>query len=155
MNLVPMNLGWLVLTLTAGMLIPAQAAINARMRTHVVSPFYSAMINFLVGFLALIIITALLALLRMQPGDWRGAVAAPWWAWCGGLIGVTMVITGVLVVPKMGAAFFTAAIIFGQLTGAMLLDHYGLFGLPQRILSPSRVVGVLFLLLGIWFVQRR
>ncbi len=150
-----MKTGWLALTLLAGMLIPAQAAINARMRVHVSSPFYSALINFMVGFMALVMITLLLTVLRTQAGDWRGALAAPWWAWCGGLIGVTMVITGVLVVPRMGAAFFTVAIIIGQLAGAMVLDHYGLFGLPQRVVTWSRLAGVLFLLLGIWFVQRR
>jgi transporter family-2 protein len=66
-----------------------------------------------------------------------------------------MVISGVLVVPKMGAAFFSVAIIVGQMAGALILDHYGLFGLPQRLVTPSRVVGVLFLLFGIWFVQRK
>ncbi|MEY4167213.1 MAG: DMT family transporter [Blastocatellia bacterium] len=149
-----MKTGWLAFTLLAGMLIPAQAAINSKMRTYVLSPFYSAMINFMVGFLALIIITLLLVW-RGQRGDWAAAIEAPWWAWCGGLIGVTMVISGVLVVPKMGAAFFSVAIIVGQLFGALVLDHYGLFGLPQRLVTPSRVFGVVFLLLGIWFVQRR
>ncbi|MFM8395402.1 MAG: DMT family transporter [Acidobacteriota bacterium] len=41
------------------------------------------------------------------------------------------------------------------MAGALILDHYGLFGLPQRLVTPSRVFGVLFLLLGIWFVQRK
>ncbi len=150
-----MKIGWLAFTLLAGMLIPAQAAINAKMRTYVVSPFYSAMINFMVGLLALITITSLLGWLRLQPGTWRGAVAAPWWAWCGGFIGVIMVISGVLVVPKMGAAFFSVAIIVGQMAGALILDHYGLFGLPTRLVTPSRIFGILFLLLGIWFVQRK
>jgi bacterial/archaeal transporter family-2 protein len=150
-----MKIGWLAITILAGMLIPAQAAINAKMRTFVLSPFYSAMINFMVGFLALITITTLLGWFRLQPGEWRGALSAPWWAWCGGFIGVIMVISGVLVVPKMGAAFFSVAIIVGQLAGALVLDHYGLFGLPQRLVTPSRIFGVLFLLLGIWFVQRK
>jgi 3-isopropylmalate/(R)-2-methylmalate dehydratase large subunit len=35
-----------------------------------------------------------------------------------------MVISGVLVVPKMGAAFFTVGIMVGQLAGALVLDHY-------------------------------
>ena len=150
-----MKTGWLAFTLLAGMMIPAQAAINARMRSYVLSPFYSAMTNFMVGFLALIVITLLFALLRGQQGEWRGALEAPWWAWCGGLIGVIMVISGVLVVPKMGAAFFSVAIIVGQLFGALILDHYGLFGLPTRLITPSRIFGVVFLLLGIWFVQRK
>lgn len=150
-----MKTGWLAFTLLAGMLIPAQAAINAKMRTYVLSPFYSAMINFMVGFLALIVITSLTISWQNHRGDWRAALEAPWWAWCGGLIGVTMVISGVLVVPKMGAAFFSVAIIVGQMVGALVLDHYGLFGLPSRMVTPSRVFGVVFLLLGIWFVQRK
>jgi bacterial/archaeal transporter family-2 protein len=149
-----MKTGWMMFALLAGMLIPAQAAINARMRVHVGSPFYSATINFLVGFLALLVLMGVVAL-RGEGGEWRGALGAPWWAWCGGFIGVTMVVSGVVVVPRTGAALFTAAIMAGQVAGALVIDHYGFFGLPQRLLTGSRLVGVLFLLLGIWFVQRK
>lgn len=149
-----MKIGWMVFALVAGILIPAQAAMNARMRVHVGSPFYSATINFVVGFMALLVLMGIFAL-RGESGEWRGALGAPWWGWCGGLIGVTMVVSGVLVVPRMGAALFTASIMVGQVIGALLLDHYGFFGLPQRAISGSRLLGGLFLLLGIWFVQRK
>lgn len=149
-----MKIGWLAFALFAGMMIPAQAAINARMRTFVGSPFYSALINFAVGALALVAVVLIMSL-RERTGTWSGAVNAPWWAWCGGFIGVTIVVSGVVVVPKTGAAVFTAAIMIGQLAGALVLDHYGLFGLPQRVVTPSRIFGVLLLLLGIWFVQRK
>lgn len=150
-----MKMGWIAFTLFAGMLIPVQAAVNSKMRTVVGNPFYSALINFMVGLTAIVVIISLVSLHNEQDGTWRGAFEAPWWAWCGGLIGVTMVVSGVLVVPKMGAAFFTVAIMVGQMFGALVLDHYGLFGLPTRLVTPSRIFGVLFLLLGIWFVQRR
>ena len=149
-----MKIGWLAFALFAGMMIPAQAAINARMRTFVGSPFYSALINFAVGALSLVAVVLIMSL-RNRTGTWGGAVNAPWWAWCGGFIGVTIVVSGVVVVPKTGAAVFTAAIMIGQLAGALVLDHYGLFGLPHRMVTPSRVFGVLLLLLGIWFVQRK
>ena len=149
-----MKAGWLSITFLTGLLIPAQAAINARMRTFVGNPLYSAGINFLVGLMALTIVIGISTRLG-QEGAWREALRAPWWAWCGGCIGVLIVLSGVLVIPHTGAALFTATIMLGQLAGAVVLDHYGLFGLPTRSITPSRVVGVLLLLLGIWFVQRR
>lgn len=149
-----MKAGWLAITFLAGLLIPAQAAMNARMRTFVGNPLYSAGINFLVGLIALTVVTAVSTRLG-QEGAWRESLQAPWWAWCGGCIGVLIVLSGVLVIPRTGAALFTATIMIGQLAGALVLDHYGLFGLPTRSITPSRVVGVLLLLIGIWFVQRR
>jgi transporter family-2 protein len=149
-----MKIAWLVMTFLAGILIPAQAAMNARMRTFVGNPLYSAGINFLVGLTALTIVIAISSRLG-QAGSWQEATRAPWWAWCGGCIGVLIVLSGVLVIPRTGAAVFTATIMIGQLAGALILDHYGLFGLQTRIITPSRVVGMLLLLLGIWFVQRR
>ncbi len=148
-----MRIGWLGLALITGMLVPAQAAMNARMRTFVINPFYSAMINFSVGALALITVIVFM-LIQQQPGNLRGSASAPWWAWCGGFIGASLVVGGVLIVPRTGAATYSVALITGQLLGALLLDHYGWLGLPTRPLTPPRLVGALILLLGVWLIQR-
>lgn len=148
-----MKSGWLALATLAGLLIPAQAAMNARMRTFVVNPAYSALVNFTVGGVALLVALAVMVALR-APGDWRNSINAPWWAWCGGLIGALFVLTAILVVPRIGSATFTATILCGQLLGALVLDHYGALGLPQHAVSPSRVGGALLLLVGLWLIQR-
>ncbi len=148
-----MKIGWLIAALLAATIIPAQAAMNAKMREFVVNPMYSAMINFSVGALMGLIVTAV-TIWRGEPGNWRGVAQAPWWAWGGGVVGMIFVTIALLVVPRIGSATFSAVIVAGQLIGALLLDHYGWLGLPQSSITPTRISGALLLLAGVWLMQR-
>ncbi len=149
-----MKIGWLGMALLAGLLIPVQAAMNVKMRTFVLNPFYSALVSFAGGIAILIVVSAAMGAAG-QPGNWRNAANAPWWAWYGGLIGVLLVIAAVLVVPRAGAAGFSVSLIVGQLIGALIIDHYGWFGLSDRRITPSRLAGAAILLLGMWLIQRK
>jgi len=148
-----MKIGWVGIALISGMFIPVQAAMNAKMRAFMINPFYSVMVNFIIGVIALTVAIMITQLLQ-SPGNWRAGINAPWWAWCGGLIGAFYVLASVLVVPRTGAAGFSVAIISGQLFGALIVDHYGLFGLTERLISLPRIAGMIFLLAGLWLVQR-
>ena len=148
-----MKIGWLIAALLAALIIPAQSAMNAKMREFVLNPMYSSMLNFSVGALAGITATALTLWLG-QPGHWRAALQAPWWAWCGGLVGMIFVTVAILAVPRVGAATFSTTVIAGQLIGALILDHYGWLGLPQNPLNSSRLGGALLLMAGVWLMQR-
>ena len=148
-----MKLGWLGLALLVALIIPAQAAMNAKMREFVLNPVYCSIMNFSVGAIAGLL-TAAVTLWLGQPSHWRGVLQAPWWAWCGGLVGMIFVTVAVLAVPRIGAASFSVTAITGQLIGALLLDHFGLLGLPQNTVNASRLSGALLLLAGVWLMQR-
>jgi bacterial/archaeal transporter family-2 protein len=148
-----MKIGWLFLSLLLAMLIPAQALMNAKMRTFVVNPMYSSIINFAVGAVLILTVTGA-AIALGQGGNWRGASQAPWWAWCGGLIGASIVLLGILAVPNIGAANYSVAIIAGQLFGALVLDHFGWLGVQQHSISPPRLLGAGLLMVGVWLIQR-
>jgi transporter family-2 protein len=60
----------------------------------------------------------------------------------------------VLCVPRIGVASFSAAVLVGQLVGAMLLDHMGWMGVIQRQITATRMCGVALLLLGVWLIHR-
>ena len=90
------------MALLMGRLIPAQATMNAKMRTFVLNPMYSSLINFAVGGILIVVATSVAIALRQQ-GNWRGMSQAPW-AWCGGLIGASVVVIGILAIPHTGAA---------------------------------------------------
>jgi transporter family-2 protein len=55
---------------------------------------------------------------------------------------------GIFIVPKIGTTAALRAIIAGQLTMAVILDHYGLFDLKQIAITPLRIGGVALLALG-------
>src|SRR4051794_33459794 len=77
---------------------PLQAAMNARLRESVGSPALTALLSFLVGGLALMILTFSGALGRGMLSDLG---RAPWWAWLGGLSGAFSVITALVALPRV------------------------------------------------------
>lgn len=46
------------------------------------------------------------------------------------------------------------AAIIGQLLASLIIDHFGLFGGLKIAISPARLLGVILLLAGLFFVQK-
>lgn len=141
----------LLLGFSAGVLAAVQAVVNARLRHAVASPFQVALLSFGVGTLALIGIVSVTA------RSWAGASfsSVPWWAWTGGILGAGYITTAVVLAPRIGALALMALVIAGQLLGALVLDHFGLFGLKRVSVTASRLAGAALLLAGLFFVLRR
>ena len=128
-----------------GAAIATQAPINARLATHVGDPVAAAAISFLVGFLVLGAVT----LMRGGVPGAEAMASAPWWAWVGGALGAFYVWAAVWSVGQLGVVTMVAALIFGQLFAALTLDALGAFGLQIREVSPTRLLAVGFVGLGL------
>ena len=139
-----------LLALVAGAGLPVQAAVNATMRSYIGRPEWAAVVNFGVGFLALL---AWVAVLRLPPALSR-ALTAPWWAWCGGLLGAFYVTSVVLLAPRLGVAATVALVVTGQLGMALALDHFGALGMLTRQVTAGRLVGAALLVAGVVLIQR-
>ncbi|SCX94189.1 DMT family transporter [Microvirga guangxiensis] len=128
-----------------GIFVAAQAPINASLARALGDPLLAAGVSFGVGFVLL----AVIALLR---GSWpaEGAMAAaPWWAWLGGVLGAFYVAIVIWGVPQLGAMSTVAALIFGQVVAALLLDAVGGFGLPVQAITWQRLMAIAFILGGL------
>jgi transporter family-2 protein len=133
--------------LLGGVFLSAQAPINAALAKSLGDPVLAACISFGIGF----VILAALSGLR---GSWPSAsamAAAPWWSWLGGLLGAFYVAIVIWGVPQLGVVSTVAALIFGQVAAALVLDDLGAFGLPvqaitwQRLLAAGMILGGLVL----------
>lgn len=135
-----------------GMGLAVQSAANARLGAVLRMPMAGALWNFVLGSLALIV-----ALLVWRGGlpSWQLFASAPRWTYIGGLLGATFITATIIAVPRYGVTVTFAAIIFGQLFGAMLLDHFGWLGVPRQPMDLARVCGVLLLAAGVLLVSRR
>ena len=51
--------------------------------------------------------------------------------------------------PKIVAALALGLAIAGQMIAALFLDHYGAIGLTQYAASPTRIFGVVLVVLGV------
>ncbi len=134
----------------AGVLIPLQALVNARLGGYIGGPIWASLVSFGVGFIAL---AAYLAVMRPQMPVLSGFSSVPAWAFTGGMLGAFFVATSTLVVPKLGAAAMVSIIIAGQLIGSLILDHFGVLQSPQPI-SWVKLLGVAFLLAGAYLILR-
>ena len=96
-------MAWILvlIALTVGVVLPAQAGINSQLRVWLGHPIQAALVSFTVGALALATISVALRL-SWPSVDHVGA--APWWVWVGGIFGATYVSMAVVLAPRLGAA---------------------------------------------------
>ncbi len=144
-----MNAGSIVLAVMIGMLLPLQALINAALGRQTHGPLFASLVSFLVGTAVLML--CWLATRAPSPQVEWGRL--PWWAWTGGLIGALYVAMATVLVPRMGAAALICLIVFGQVLGSLLLDHYGVLHARQPI-DAGRIVGAVLVVAGALLVVR-
>ena len=138
------------LALIGGIAIALQVTINAQLSRAVGHPLTAALMS--VGVSAVCMIGALVALRIPVPS--RGALAGlPPWLWAGGALGAIYVTLSILAVPRLGAAVLVALAVTGQLVTALVLDHVGGFGLAAHGITLWRVVGAVFLVVGVILVR--
>lgn len=143
-------IGGIVLATLVGALLPMQALINARLGEATQGALFASFASFFVGTLALAI--ALLATRTALPGT-HDAGSLPAWAWSGGLIGAFYVLSATVLVPRIGAAALICTVVFGQIVGSLLLDHYGVLN-PPRPADAMRIFGALLVAVGALLVVR-
>ncbi|VWB77890.1 membrane protein [Burkholderia lata] len=139
-----------LLVVAAGVSVALQQVLNANLRTQLGSPWWAGSVSYLVGLAAMLAV----ALLSPHP-RLSGTVtsAGSWFSWTGGIFGAVFVGIAILMVPRLGAATTLALIVVGQMTGALVFDHFGVLGIQQHAASPIRLAGAACLILGVVLVR--
>ena len=144
------SLFYLLLAVAAGMLMPIQAGINAKLADVTGGSIPAAFISFLVGTLVL---AAVLVALRQTIRVTSAMHASPWWYWIGGSLGAFFVTATVILAPRIGAGSMVALTLAGQLAASMVLDHFGLLGFPHIPFDGKRLLGSILLAAGVWLIR--
>ncbi|MDI7247583.1 MAG: DMT family transporter [Bacillota bacterium] len=134
----------LLIALIAGVSMAVQGSINTRLG-KVVGQWEAIFVVHVVGLVG---VSFLLFALKMGQGDLGRITKGPWYAPLGGLIGVLIVWGVVASIPKLGVAVATTSIIVGQVLTALLIDHFGLFGLRAVAFTWPKGLGLLLLAAG-------
>jgi bacterial/archaeal transporter family-2 protein len=137
-------------TVAVGALIAFQPPVNSELgkRTTVVAA----------AFISTAISAIVMAVIAAVAGDFnqvRKLPHIPVVYLTGGLLGAALVSVSLVTVRTLGAGGVVAATVTGQLTVSAVLDRYGVLGLDRIGLTPMRVVGFVFLLLGTAMVTAR
>lgn len=139
------------IVLLAGAVLPLQAGVNAQLARNSGHALWASGASFLLG--SLVLIALYIGLRHPWPGIAQ-LKEAPVWAWSGGLMGAFFVSAMVIFAPKLGATTFMALVITGQMTAALVIDHYGMVGFNSHQISLGRLAGVLLIAAGVVLVRK-
>jgi bacterial/archaeal transporter family-2 protein len=78
---------------------------------------------------------------------------ASWTLYLGGLFGFVIIASLAFVFPKIGAAYAVALMVGGQCVAALMVDTFGLMGMPREQLTIQRVIGVALVAAGAVVIQ--
>ena len=136
--------------LIAGALVPFQAGSNAALGRTLGHPLWATLVSLLISLLVLL---PVLLSLRVPVPQFGQALQLPFWGWLGGVAGVIYISAALVITPRLSATGFIVCVIAGQMLASLLIDRFGLMGLPVKETSLGRVAGVLLILLGMLLVQ--
>jgi transporter family-2 protein len=148
------KLGWILLALFAGGVLPVQGAINGLLRSDIGAPFAVGSISFAVATVAMGVVLLINSVLTDGPGpQLSGLAKMPWWGWLCAICGATYVTTMFTAMPAIGTAATVGLTVAGQQIASLFVDRYGWFRLPKREISRLRLGGVALLLIGVALIQ--
>ncbi len=142
---------FLLLAVAAGAMMPTQAATNNKMAAFVDSPVMAAFISFVIGTIALFVYVVASG---TPLGNLAAAKDAPPIAWVGGFLGAFFVTATVMLVPRLGVAMTFSLVIAGQMIVTLVIDHFGLLGVPVKEVSLARIGGILLITAGVILIRR-
>jgi len=108
----------------------------------IIGVFQGTLINYVVGLVSTI---ALINIVKNPVNiSLNRYINIPLWAFLGGLIGVIVVASTNIVIPKIPTIYTTLLIFMGQLFTGILIDYFRV-----GFISKGKIIGGLLILLGI------
>lgn len=139
------------MAIAAGCLLPLQGALLARLGPQLNHPIQATMVSYVGGLLACMVI---LALIRVSYPTTQQLMAIDGHFYIAGVLGMVFVTGMLYLMPHIGVTTMLVAAIIGQLIASLMIDHFGGFGGLKIAISPSRIIGVILMLVGLYFFQR-
>ena len=141
---------FIMVAIFAGMTLPLQAVLIAKMAKAIGNPIYASFISFVTGSLVVLVF---LLMTKVNLSIITQATNLHWSVWFAGVLGAFYVCTVIILTPQLGATLTFALVIAGQLSIAVVLDHYGWFGLPVHVFNWSRIAGLLLITAGVVLIR--
>jgi transporter family-2 protein len=141
---------WIIITLTAGLLLPIQAGLNTKLGKAAESPVHASLVSFIVGCIALYAYI----LSTQQSVNWVGVKSAPAPYWLGGIIGAIYVTVSILAYPKLGPGLTFGLIVAGQMLMSLFLEHQNILVQQPSAINPMKLLGVALIIIGVIIIRK-
>lgn len=138
----------LAIGLIGGIAVGTQTPIASAMSLRV-GAAASTVIVHLGGLVASLLL--LLGSGEVRIAEWRDL---PWYMLACGAFGVVLFLSISYTIPKIGATAAITLVVLGQLLAGMVIDHFGVFGVPVKPIDLSRILAVGLLLAGAYLMVR-
>ncbi|MEM1337607.1 MAG: DMT family transporter [Bacteroidota bacterium] len=145
------QLFFILLAIIAGAVLPLQAGLNVQLGKSVHQPIFAAFASFLIGTIGLLIYLLVLKFDFTTVTQTKSVSPVVWLA---GILGAFYVAVVIILAPRLGVALTFVLVVAGQMVVSLILDHYGLLGLPIKHINWQRLIGVLFLVAGVLLIRR-
>ncbi|WP_209124127.1 DMT family transporter [Alkalihalobacillus sp. BA299] len=136
---------YIIFALLSGLLISIHGVVNSVGAKAIGLPTMIAWFSIIQAIPAIIFIL----LKRPSMGISGSLVQGFKWYLFSGLIGITIVTIITLSISQIGALTAFVLVVLGQVIGAAIADHFGLFGVEVKPVSVMRIVSILIILAGV------
>ncbi len=128
----------LFISAVSGITMAVQGTVNAQLSQK--TNIWEA--TFLVHFIGAFIVAAIMFMLKVGSFRFSKWLGVPWYLYSGAFLSVAIIYLVALSIPKVGVSNATTAIIVGQVTTAVIIDHFGLFGVSKIAWTYSNFLGI-------------
>ncbi|RJT07053.1 DMT family transporter [Halococcus sp. IIIV-5B] len=135
----------IVLALGTGGIFAVELAINGHLGEEVESSIGAGLISFFIGSVVLVVATVSFGS-PMSSIDAFGRTT--WVMWTGGVLGAVLLVALILLLPRLGAATTVGLQITGQMVMSVVMDQFGVLGVPVDSVTIGNLVGVIATVLG-------
>lgn len=143
---------WRIVGILAGMLLAIQIAVNGQLGKVLHSSSHAALVSFFVGTITLIMIVGLKDRSYTNIKE-PFKQSAPWWIWIGGILGGSYVLINVFLVNQIGNGQTVVLALFGQITGSLLVQQFGLFNSIKNRIQPLQIIGLMVMIAGVILIR--
>lgn len=143
---------FMLIATLAGTAVAFQGPMNSTLGIKVKNIDFPTLWSFVAGSIVLLVYFFLIK--RYTLPSMQLFKTVPWWAYLGPIVGIIYVFSVVLVIPKLGAGNATVILLLAQTLTAVILDHFGLVGLPVNPINLYKIIGLLLMFAGVIFVNK-
>ncbi|MBU3144274.1 DMT family transporter [Clostridium sp. CF012] len=134
---------YIILAVFCGCITIISMIINSHLAKKI-GTLQGTLINYIVGLSTTILLMIIVKSNFNLP--YSSFTKIPWWALLGGLLGVVVVASSNIVLPKIPTIYTTLLIFIGQLFTGILIDYFRV-----GFISKGKIIGGLLILLGLLY----
>ncbi|KAJ3292667.1 hypothetical protein HDU79_001195 [Rhizoclosmatium sp. JEL0117] len=145
-----MAIDWtIIFPAVVGPLMTFQGAAGSKLAALGGGPGFSTFIIFFFAFFPALILWLADTNGGSSPDLALGRANTQWFAYLCGLCGPFVVLCICTIIPVLGASLYFVVSVTVNMTVALILDNYGLIGLPQNTASTGSIVGLSVILFSV------